>query len=230
MRKSERTIAQKIVNGFLNHRYLTVVPDCNFTGYESDLLAVTKQKRLIDFEIKQSVQDFKNERKKDKWRRLIPKTVKWGENIELEYEKKDFPDGIYMHYFVMPNEIFKPELLELMPSQKSGFLTVDDKTVYIKKYAEKNFYSQILSETDLIHISRLVGIRFWNTLGILDGLDWQGKDLHKKIEELESRRKEKPVKYKYKKYVCPTCGLGLGRCNYRQLYCDVCGQRLKWSE
>lgn len=49
---NERKIATLLATRFFNNKYLVVVPNCNWTGYECDLLAVTENLRIIDIEIK----------------------------------------------------------------------------------------------------------------------------------------------------------------------------------
>src|SRR5690606_35854304 len=45
---SEQTIARALAQQTFNRKYLVVVPNCNWTGYEADILAVTENLRLID--------------------------------------------------------------------------------------------------------------------------------------------------------------------------------------
>src|SRR5690554_6203769 len=67
MKWSEKRIARELAINFFNRKHLVVVPNCNWTGYEADVLAVTTDLRLIDVEIKISRADLKADAKKDKW-------------------------------------------------------------------------------------------------------------------------------------------------------------------
>lgn len=59
MKWTEKTIARALAQQTFNRKYLVVVPNCNWTGYEADILAVTENLRLIDVEIKISRADLK---------------------------------------------------------------------------------------------------------------------------------------------------------------------------
>lgn len=64
---SEHAIARALVRQTFNRKYLVVVPNCNWTGHECDLLVVTENLRIIDVEIKISRADLKADAKKEKW-------------------------------------------------------------------------------------------------------------------------------------------------------------------
>lgn len=157
---SEQQIGTAIYSQFLKLRHLMVVPNCGWTGYECDLLAVTNKGQIIDFEIKRTRSDFLADAKKSKWIDFAPVMNRIGDTKPALW-----PRRVWKHYYVMPAEIFKADMIDLMPSKKSGILTfssIDDR-LFIK--CEKSAYSnpdfKDLNTGDLISIARLTSIRFW---------------------------------------------------------------------
>lgn len=64
---SESNIARALALQVFARKYLVMVPNCNWTGYECDLLAVAPDLRIVDIEVKISRADLKADAKKDKW-------------------------------------------------------------------------------------------------------------------------------------------------------------------
>ena len=67
MNWSEHVIAREIANQTLAKKCVVLVDNCNWTGYECDVLAVTTDLRIIDVEVKISRADLKADAKKNKW-------------------------------------------------------------------------------------------------------------------------------------------------------------------
>ena len=62
---SEEKIATTLARQIFQRKCLVVVPNCSWTGDECDLLAVTKDLRVIDVEVKISRSDYRADAKKD---------------------------------------------------------------------------------------------------------------------------------------------------------------------
>src|SRR5690606_27073605 len=123
MKWSEKRIARELAIQFFNRKHLVVVPNCNWTGYEADVLAVTTDLRLIDVEIKISRADLKADAKKDKW---------WHRHSFMLGEDPPAPDArshppkVWKHYYLLPFEIWTQGLEESLPSEASGILFIYD--------------------------------------------------------------------------------------------------------
>ncbi|EQD46835.1 hypothetical protein B2A_08707, partial [mine drainage metagenome] len=64
---SEQRIAAALARQIFIDDSVVVVPNCNWTGHECDLLIVTRRLRVIDVEIKISRADLRVDACKDKW-------------------------------------------------------------------------------------------------------------------------------------------------------------------
>ena len=63
---SEQLIARTLARQTFEKKNLVIVPNCNWTGNECDLLVVTPDLRIIDVEVKISRSDLKADTKKNK--------------------------------------------------------------------------------------------------------------------------------------------------------------------
>ena len=126
---SEKRIAYALASSYFKNRSILFLPNCIWTGSESDLLVVELSKKLIDVEIKISRADFKADAKKQKWWRYLTPAEKLAQGREDEHfaqERTDWPGGVWKHIYVMPKAIWKDDLLQHMASDKSGVVLIDE--------------------------------------------------------------------------------------------------------
>ncbi|WP_159711595.1 hypothetical protein [Geminicoccus flavidas] len=199
MKWSETSIGRALALQFFNRKYLCVVPNCNWTGHECDLLAVTENLRLIDVEIKISRADLKADAKKEKWWRrdfigywptVTEMRHSWLSNDLTLFSRerrsrykstpKDWPDKVWKHYYALPKEIWTPELLDALPNQNSGILLLDKHgylrragefmTVTCLRRATPNRDAKPISPAAAVDIARLASLRMWDAYHRLDAL------------------------------------------------------------
>lgn len=145
MKWSEKQILQKLGSLHFKNKHLMIIPRCKWTGHECDILCVTNSLKIIDFEIKISRADFFADAKKAKW--YAP------------------TDKVWKHYYIMPDEIYTPDLIERLPDQDSGILTIytsNDRFFIVerKKAVGKKGATKLKSE-QVIDLARLVSLRLW---------------------------------------------------------------------
>lgn len=194
---SEHAIAGALVRQTFNRKYLVVVPNCNWTGHECDLLVVTENLRIIDVEIKISRADLKADAKKEKWwhREHLgywPTVSELRHNsrmnelrLEREYRRgrykstpKDWPRKVWKHYYALPKEIWNPDLLAALPSAKSGVLLLDRDgyprpvgqamRVECIRHAQPNRDAPPISPAAAVDIARLASLRMWDAYARLE--------------------------------------------------------------
>lgn len=100
---------------------LCIVDRCNMLPDEADLLVLHQSLRFIDVEIKISRADFKADRRKDKWWRQP--TGLYGARAVGPPAPLEWPRGVWKHYFALPADVWRDELLEHC-SPSSGVLIV----------------------------------------------------------------------------------------------------------
>ncbi|RSE88609.1 hypothetical protein [Achromobacter denitrificans] len=194
---SETSIARALVRQAFNRKYLVVVPNCNWTGHECDLLVVTENLRIIDVEIKISRADLKADAKKEKWWRrehigFWPSVTAlrhstWSNDLRVEsiarrarYRStpKDWPTKVWKHYYALPKEIWHPELLAALPSSQSGVLLLDrdgyprpvgqSMRVDCVRRATPNRDAAPISPAAAVDIARLASLRMWDAYARLE--------------------------------------------------------------
>lgn len=174
---TEHSIARAIALQTLARRCVVLVDNCNWTGYECDVLAVTTDLRIIDVEVKISRADLKADAKKDKWwhRRVshyeeVPSA--WGGTHRRAVYASDaraHPPKVWKHYYALPADIWKPELLACLPSTASGVLTLREGkgtnappvVVECVRRATPNKDADRLTPANVMDISRLANLRMW---------------------------------------------------------------------
>ena len=152
-------------------RKLLIVPNCNWTGNECDLLAVSDNLRIVDIEIKISRADLKADASKSKWwhtywswerrdeHHVVPAPLRW-------------PPKVWKHYYCLPAEIWKPELLGCI-SPASGVLLIEDagkhraRNISSVRRATPNRDAKPISAEHAIDIARLAGLRMWDALELV---------------------------------------------------------------
>lgn len=160
---SEYNIARAIALQTLERKCLVLVDNCNWTGYECDVLGVTTDLRIIDIEVKISRADLKADAKKDKWWHRMT----WG----APKDPVTHPRKVWKHYYALPKEIWKPELLDCLPSKASGVLLLDRggyprpsghaMRVECIRRATPNKDADRLTAENVIDIARLANLRMW---------------------------------------------------------------------
>lgn len=182
MNWTEHTIARAISLQTLARKCVVLVDNCNWTGHECDVLGVTTDLRIIDVEVKISRADLKADAKKDKW---------WH-RVFAGYapeRREHFPDGrlkavhreslrnstalthprkVWKHYYAMPASIWKPDLLELLPSPASGVLLLREGgwpqppvIVSCERRAMPAKDAYRLKPEEVMDIARLANLRMW---------------------------------------------------------------------
>lgn len=192
MKWSETSIGRALALQFFNRKYLCVVPNCNWTGYECDMLTVTENLRIIDVEIKISRADLKADAKKDKWwkreyvgsphcvdefnsqGRMIRRRHLYAQQFQL----REWPPKVWKHYYALPKEIWTPELLDALPNQNSGILLLEKDSplrpagyvdVTCLRRAMPNKDAKPISPAAAVNIARLASLRMWDAYQRLDG-------------------------------------------------------------
>ncbi len=162
-------IVTAISRQVLDRKCVVLVPRCNWTGYECDVLAVTTDLRIIDVEVKISRSDFKADAKKEKWwHRLVGYSTHGPERPRLH------PPKVWKHYVAMPREVLNSDdLFAAMPSPASGLLLVREHMGRIEvnchRRATPSREAERITPAACIDIARLANLRMW------DALDRQAK-------------------------------------------------------
>ncbi|MEC7120651.1 MAG: hypothetical protein VXW65_12225 [Pseudomonadota bacterium] len=169
MKWSENLIAASLSTQFLNRQHLVVVPNCNWTGHECDLLCVTNDLRIIDFEIKISRSDFFADAKKSKWWHSRFLAIGHRRQAIREHVSScEHPPKVWKHYYVMPAEIWTDDMLDRLPSQACGVLLLkmrdDQLRIVCVKKAKPARDCLKLSAEQAIAVARLAGLRMWSMI------------------------------------------------------------------
>ena len=161
---TEAVIAKGLAHK-LQQRSTLIVPNCYWTGSETDLLVIDKSLRIIDVEIKISRADLKADARKAKWWHPRP----WSRRRQLA-EPRQWPDKVWKHYYVMPADIWDPALLESINSA-SGVITIAQDArfsgglmVDVKRHAKPCKEAKPISAADAIDLARLTSLRLWAAL------------------------------------------------------------------
>ncbi|MGO4398426.1 hypothetical protein [Achromobacter sp. PAB15] len=194
---SETSIARALARQTFNRKYLVVVPNCNWTGHECDLLVVTENLRIIDVEIKISRADLIADAKKEKWwhREYLGQ---WPSVTELRHSPywndlmvervdrrgrykstpKDWPTKVWKHYYALPKEIWHQDLFAALPSAQSGVLLLDRSgyprpvgdamRVDCVRRATPNRDALAISSAAAVDIARLASLRMWDAFARLE--------------------------------------------------------------
>lgn len=166
---TEASIARAIAFGLFNGRSVLVVPNCNWTGSECDLLVIEPGLRIVDVEIKISRADLRADLKKEKWWRSRP----WSRRA-CSPVRREWPDKVWKHYYALPKEIWSDELLAAMPAS-SGIILLDaDRALrqsrheaagmLVTRRAKPNKEAKPISAADAVDLARLASLRMWSAL------------------------------------------------------------------
>lgn len=175
MNWSEHTIARAIALQTLARKCVVLVDNCNWTGHECDVLGVTTDLRIIDVEVKISRADLKADAKKDKWwqRPVIgyqERETRWGKFREPVYGAipQLHPRKVWKHYYALPAAIWKPELLDCLPSKASGVILMREQrnsvtpvVADVVRRATPAKDATRLTPEQVMDIARLANLRMW---------------------------------------------------------------------
>lgn len=177
MKWDARIIANAIARQTFQRRCILLVDGCYWAGHEADVLGVTQDLRLIDVEIKISRADLKADAKKDKWWHRGMGSFKDGKWVNPPPTAALWPMRIWKHYYAMPAEIWKDELLESIPSPKSGVILMEASRMAVPaalakvvRRATPNKDAKKISAEDVLDIARLSNLRLWDAYATIAGL------------------------------------------------------------
>lgn len=195
MKWTEGGIARAVALQTLARKCVVLVDRCNWTGHECDVLGVTTDLRIIDVEVKISRADLKADAKKEKWWHRT--FLGYGERKEIHneagrlirverpglYDSKplEYPRKVWKHYYALPKEIWKPELLECLPSKSSGVILfyeqrnrVTPLAVTVERRATPNKDADRLTPAQVMDIARLQNLRMWEAYHQRDAAQAKG--------------------------------------------------------
>ena len=174
---SETTIARALALQTFQRKHLVLVPNCNWTGHECDLLVVTPDLRIIDIEVKVTRADLKADARKDKW------FHSWDFRIDGPWTRdkgpgdrrpREWPRKVWKHYYALPRDLWNEALFEFLPSPQSGVLLLyehgNDKTLMVKveRPAKPCRDAQKINPADAVDIARLASLRMWDSFKARD--------------------------------------------------------------
>lgn len=180
---SETKIARAMARQTFERKHLVIVPNCNWTGYECDLLVVTPDLRIIDVEVKISRADLKADAKKDKWwhrqfggyaptEEVVNRITGYKQTVHRSIWHKThrtWPPKVWKHYYAMPREIWKPELAECLGSPASGVILLEESNHHsglllasVERRAKPCRDAEKISPAAAVDIARLASLRMWD--------------------------------------------------------------------
>lgn len=177
MKWSEKKIATALARQVFERKHLVLVPNCSWPGSECDLLVVTRDLRIIDVEVKISRADFKADAAKDKWFHSwdwrIDGPFKSYEERNERRRSRQWPHKVWKHYYAMPKEIWKPDMVEFLPSKNCGVILLSDirsdrLLASVERRATPCRDAERLSASDAVDIARLASLRMWDAFEKLE--------------------------------------------------------------
>lgn len=165
----EATIIRAISRHVLHSKCLLLVDNCNWTGHECDVLGVTQDLRIIDVEAKISRADFRADAKKDKWWHRLTYAEATARGVSMWDHRGDpilHPPNVWKHYYAMPAEIWKTEMLPMAASPASGVILLRERggviSAAVERRATPNPNADRLTPENAIDIARLANLRMWD--------------------------------------------------------------------
>lgn len=161
---------------------LCIVPNCNWTGHECDLLVVTDKLYAVDVEIKISRADLKADARKDKWWQQTA-SWRWGETRPPPVHR-DWPPRVWKHYYALPRALWKPELLDCLGSSASGVILIAGDPArriaetQVVRRAKPNADAKPLGAAAVAHVARLASLRMWDAF----------KDVERVVDDARRQR------------------------------------------
>jgi hypothetical protein len=163
-------IMRYLVQHTFQRKGLLIVPETYWSGSECDLLLVTENLRIIDIEIKVSRADFRRDKAKDKWYHAWDYGVDgpWRPDANGDRRRREFPRRVWKHYFAMPADIWKPEMVADLPSPACGVILLhkDERGgwVTVERKSKPNKDAEKISAESAIDLARLASLRMWDAL------------------------------------------------------------------
>ena len=160
-------IARHVATQTLARKCVVLVDNCNWTGHECDVLAVTTDLRIIDIEVKISRSDFKADAHKDKWWHRFGGRYDSasGKYIETPPTPREWPNRVWKHYFAMPADVWRDSIFEFMPSPRSGLLLLSERDgrilVKCERRSTPNKQALRIKPESVMDIARLANLRMW---------------------------------------------------------------------
>lgn len=184
---SEHTIARAIALQTLARKCVVLVDNCNWTGHECDVLGVTTDLRIIDVEVKISRSDLKADAHKDKWWRRLAWTGMHGADAPRQH-----PPKVWKHYYALPADIWRPELLDCLPSKASGVLLLRERrdwreppvVVSCERRATPAKDATSLKPEQVMDIARLANLRMWEAYHREEQARAEAQDYHGRRQTL----------------------------------------------
>lgn len=164
-------IAGVIARKTLASKCVVLVDNCTWTGHECDVLGVTMDLRIIDVEIKISRADLKADAGKEKWWHRRGSSYN---QVTRGYDNhpgiaREWPPKVWKHYYAMPADIWRDDLISALPSSKSGVLLVSKENsvwapvvVRCHRRATPCRDATRLSAANAMNIARLANLRMWD--------------------------------------------------------------------
>lgn len=182
---SEPVIAAALVRQTFQRKCVAVVPNCNWTGHECDLLCVAANLKIIDVEIKITRADLRADAGKEKWwHRFGTHYAGRDESGRAVYHTPQplpqrWPRRVWKHYYAMPASIWRPELMAELASTASGVILLKAirhhensvPVVYasVERRAIPNADARPLDAVAVNNIARLATLRLWDAYERLGG-------------------------------------------------------------
>jgi hypothetical protein len=175
-RWTEGVIAAAVCRQVLKGRCVVMVDRCSWTGHECDVLAVTRDLRIVDVEVKVSRSDFRADAGKEKWwQRRMRWTTTDGRREQVlpgqrtgppQVQKRQHPPRVWKHYFAVPAAVWTPDLLSALPSEDCGVLTADWRrgrvVVDVVRAARPARHAYRLTAAEALDVARLANLRMWD--------------------------------------------------------------------
>lgn len=182
MNWTEHTIGRALCRQTFNRSALVLVPNCNWTGNECDVLVVEKGLRIIDIEVKISRADLKADAKKSKWWHTLGYIEARDKGMDVanwnrwdHKEPLQWPRKVWKHYYAMPKAIWTPALLAFLPAN-SGILLLSEPcehdtvpvVIRCERAPKPNRDAEKLAPAAVLDIARLANLRMWEAYAKLE--------------------------------------------------------------
>lgn len=157
---------------------IVLVPNCNWTGHECDLMVVTNDLRVIDVEVKISRADLKADAKKDKWwHRQYGAWNPETRRQDMFSTARHHPPRVWKHYYALPAAIWDDKLLDCLASPSSGVIILregryqgDNYVATVVRRATPCKDAQKLTPAQAVDVARLANLRYWDACAEADRL------------------------------------------------------------
>ena len=169
---SEKLIGAALSKMF-EGKFMMAIPTCGWTGHECDLLAVTRDMRIVDIEIKISRSDFRADFEKEKWfytpmeAEAITGTS-WQDYYlrKAERVRRPWPRKVWKHYYCMPKSIWTDSMAAQAGSMHSGIILLDyaggQVVASLIRAAKPDRKAETLEPEHVIDIARHASLRMWD--------------------------------------------------------------------